>query len=70
MFIETGLPENSLDAAETLAKFTVDGQLDRARFTEVIGNLIAQLSGWLTPVKANLLILRCGRSAAMRDYHA
>ena len=28
------------------------------------------LSAWRAPVKANLLILRCGRYAAIRDYHA
>jgi PAS domain S-box-containing protein len=31
-----------LDAAETLLQFTVDGQLDPSRFTELIGGLVAR----------------------------
>lgn len=33
-----------LDAAETMAKFMVDGSPDPARFTEVIGGLVAEVS--------------------------
>lgn len=34
-----------VDAAETLAKFMVDGQLDAARFDEVVGGLIGEVAG-------------------------
>jgi excisionase family DNA binding protein len=35
----------ALDAAETLAHFLIDGQLDAARLTEVIGGLLAWATG-------------------------
>jgi PAS domain S-box-containing protein len=53
----------SLDAAETLAKFTVDGQLDPARFTNVMGNLIAQLS--FRPRRAKRRVAAFGEMVAL-----
>jgi hypothetical protein len=46
----------------------------RGQTTNISATLLPVRKGILaarrTPVKANLLILRCGRSAAMLDYHA
>ncbi|MEV0685477.1 MEDS domain-containing protein [Nocardia sp. NPDC050378] len=42
----------ALDAAQTLASFTIDGVLDRNRFTEVIGDVIAAASAGHRSVRA------------------
>ncbi|WP_181696039.1 MEDS domain-containing protein [Nocardia sp. GTS18] len=42
----------ALDAAQTLASFTIDGALDRARFAEVIGEVIAAASAGGRSVRA------------------
>jgi hypothetical protein len=41
----------ALDAAETVARFVVDGRVDRAGFQQVIGGLIRQAAGRAGPVR-------------------
>ena len=60
----------SLDAAETLARISVDGRVDRQRFFEVVGTLISRASNSWGEVRAfgemvNLLWLEGKRTEAL-----
>src|SRR5688572_24698310 len=61
----------SLDAAETLSQFMIDGEVDAARFTEVIGGVISRAAEGGRPVRVfgemvSLLVADGDPAAALR----
>src|SRR5687767_6470225 len=61
----------SLDASETLSQFLIDGEVDAARFTEVIGSVISRAAAGGRPVRVfgemvSLLVADGHPDAALR----